>query len=156
LRTISLVLSLLTTGLAAGVFYTFSMSVMPGLARVGDRPFVEAMSSVNRAILNGWFAIAFGGAPLFTAVALLLHLGAGHRAPLPWLVAALVLYLAQLVITFAVNVPLNNALDAVDPGTDDLAAARGRFEAPWVRWNLVRTLLVTGAFGALIGAALRS
>ncbi|GAA4462406.1 anthrone oxygenase family protein [Phytohabitans houttuyneae] len=156
MRTISLVLSLLTTGLAAGLFYTYSMSVMPGLARVGDRTFVEAMSSINKAILNGWFAIAFGGALLFTAVAALLHLGAGHRAALPWIVAALVLYVAQLAVTFTVNVPLNNDLVAVNLDTGDLAAARERFEAAWVRWNVVRTLLVTGAFGAMIGAALKA
>lgn len=156
MKTVSLVLSLLATGLAAGLFYAYSMSVMPGLARVGDRAFVEAMNSINRAILNGWFAIAFGGAFVFTAVAALLHLDAGHRATLLWIVAALVLYVAQLVVTFTVNVPLNNELGAVDLDTGDLAAARGRFEAAWVRWNVVRTLLVTGAFGALIGAALRS
>jgi uncharacterized membrane protein len=156
MRTISLVLSLLTTGLAAGLFHTFSTAVMPGLARVGDRTFVEAMSGINKAILNGWFAIAFGGAAVFTAVAALLHLGASHRTALVWIVAALVLYVAQLVITFTVNVPLNNALVAVNPDTDDLAAARERFEATWVRWNVVRTLLVTGAFGSLIGALLKS
>jgi uncharacterized membrane protein len=156
MRTVSLVLSLLTTGLAAGLFYAYSMSVMPGLARVGDRPFVEAMSSINKAILNGWFAIAFGGAVVFTAVAALLHLGASHRSVLLWILAALVLYVAQLVVTFAVNVPLNNELDAVNLATDDLAAARERFEAAWVRWNVVRTVLVTGAFVALIGALLKA
>jgi uncharacterized membrane protein len=156
MKTISLVISLLTTGLAAGLFYTYSMSVMPGLARVGDRTFVEAMSSINKAILNGWFAIAFGGALVFTAVAALLHLGASHRTALAWIVAALVLYVAQLVVTFTVNVPLNNELDAVNLDTDDLAAARERFEAAWVRWNVVRTVLVTGAFGSLIGAVLKS
>jgi len=156
MRTISLILSLLTTGLAAGLFYTFSIAVLPGLARVGDRTFVEAMSGINKAILNGWFAIAFGGAVVFTAVAALLHLGGSHRTALVWIVAALVLYVAQLVITFTVNVPLNNELVAVNLDTDDLAAARERFEATWVRWNVVRTLLVTGAFGSLIGALLKS
>lgn len=156
MRPAALFLSLLTTGLAAGLFYTYSMSVMPGLARVGDRAFVEAMSALINAIVNIWFAIVIGGAALFIAVAALLHLGAGHRTVLAWIVAALVLYLAQLAVTFTVNVPLNNKLVAVDPNKDDLAAARERFEAPWVRWNIVRTVLVTGAFGCLVGALIES
>jgi uncharacterized membrane protein len=156
MRTISLVLSILTTGLAAGLFYAYSMSVMPGLARVGDRTFVEAMNSINKAILNGWFAIVFGGAIVLTVVAALFHLGASHRSVLLWIVVALVLYVAQLVVTFTVNVPLNNELGTVDLDTGDLAAARERFESTWVRWNIVRTLLVTGAFGSLVGALVRS
>ncbi|BCB82655.1 DUF1772 domain-containing protein [Phytohabitans flavus] len=156
MRTIALVVSTLTTGLAAGLFYAYSMSVMPGLAKVGDRTFVEAMNSINKAILNGWFALAFGGALVFTAVAALLHLGAGHRTALLWIVAALVLYVGQLVVTFAVNVPLNDQLATVNLDTGDLAAARERFEATWVSWNVVRTVLVTGAFGSLIGALVKS
>lgn len=36
----------------------------------------------------------------------------------------------------------------------DLAAVRERFEAPWVRWNLVRTVASVAAFAALIGSLL--
>ena len=55
----------------------------------------------------------------------------------------------MLAVTFAVNVPLNNRLNAA---TGDPAAARAAFEAPWVRWNLVRTVLNTAAFGCLCWA----
>lgn len=65
------------SGLVAGLFYAFSVSVMRGLGRTGDSTFVEAMQNVNVAILNGWFALAFVGAPLSTSLAAVLHLDDG-------------------------------------------------------------------------------
>jgi uncharacterized membrane protein len=145
--TVALVAAVLTTGLVAGLFAVFAHAVLPGLARADDRTFVEAVRGVNAAILNGWFAASFGGAPLATAAAVLLHLG---TPPLPWIVAGLVLHAAVLGVTFRVNVPLNDALAAA--GTDDPATARKAFEATWVRWNAVRAVASTAAFGCLVAA----
>jgi uncharacterized membrane protein len=142
----ALVAAVITNGLMAGLFAAYSYAVMPGLGRSDDRTFVEAMQQTNAAILNGWFGLCFGGAVLFAAAALLLHLG---RPGVPWIAAGLVLYVAVLVVTFRVNVPLNDALAAAGP---DLAAARAMFEGTWVRWNVVRAVLSTGAFGCLTWA----
>jgi uncharacterized membrane protein len=68
------------------------------------------------------------------------------------IVVAFALYLVGLVITLAVNVPLNDAIKAAgDPDAiDDLAGVRRRFdEARWIRWNLVRVLVVTASFACL-------
>ena len=64
------------------------------------------------------------------------------------------LYAAVLVITFRVNVPLNDRLAAAgDPGTlADPAAVRASFEQTWARWNVVRAVCSTAAFGCLVGA----
>jgi uncharacterized membrane protein len=154
IRSAALVAAALTTGLAAGLFYAFFFSVMPGLGAADDRTFVSAMQSINVRILNGWFALAFVGALVFTALALALHLDADRRAVLPWIAAALVLYLLTLAITFALNVPLNNQLAAAGDvaGIADLAAVRDRFEAAWVRWNTLRTVTSIAAFGCLVWA----
>ncbi|GAA2435927.1 DUF1772 domain-containing protein [Streptomyces macrosporus] len=153
-RTAALVVATVTTGLIAGLFYAYACSVMPGLGRADDRTFVEAMRRINVAILNGWFALCFAGAPLACGAAALLHLGGGGRPVLPWTVAAFALYAVVLVVTFRVNVPLNDALaaaGAVDRGAD-LAAVRERFEARWVRWNTVRAVAATASFGCLVWA----
>jgi uncharacterized membrane protein len=154
LRGASLVAATITMGLAAGLFYTFSISIMPGLGRAADRSFVDAMQRINVAILNGWFALAFGGALVCTALATLLQLSADGRAVLLWTAAALALYVTVLAITFAVNVPLNNQLDAAGAPDRiaDLAAVRERFETTWVRWNAVRAVASTAAFGCLTWA----
>jgi uncharacterized membrane protein len=138
----------------AGLFAAFSYAIMPGLAHTGDRAFVESMQRINVAILNGWFGVCFGGALLFSVLAAVLHLGADRRSVLPWVVAGAVLYLLVLVVTFAVNVPLNDTLNAAgDPNRiADLHAVREHFEAAWVRWNVLRTIACTAAFGCLAWA----
>ncbi len=152
LRVAVLMAATMTTGLMAGVFGLYQHTVMHGLGRTDDRTFVGAFQAIDRAILNPWFLLSFGGALLFTAVAALVNPG---RRLLPWVLAALVLYLAVFAITVAVNVPLNDAIKAAgDPdGIADLAAVRERFdEARWTAWNLVRTLATTAAFGCLCWA----
>lgn len=154
LRVATLIAATLTIGLVAGLFYAYACSVMPGLGRTDDRTFVSAMRHINEAILNGWFAVIFVGAPLLTAVAAILHLRADGRSVLPWIAAAFVLCAVMLVITFGANIPLNNALaSAGDLGdVTALAAIRERFEAGWVRWNIARAVVCTGAFGCLAWA----
>ncbi len=146
-----LALAVLATGLAAGLFYTFDVAVMRGLAATDDRTFVTAMREINIKILNGLFAFSFGGALLFTLIALGLNAG---DDTVWWIAAATVFYVVQLGITFRINIPLNNALLADgDPATmTDPHPVRAAFEAKWVRWNHVRTWLCLAAFVSLIGA----
>jgi len=138
-----------------GVFQLYSHTVMPGLGRTDDRTFVGAFQAMDRAIVNPLFLSMFLGAPVLTALALVLSFGDRWRSMLPWLVAALVLYLIVIAVTFRVNVPLNDALKAAgDPDRiADLAATRRDFnEARWVRWNLVRSVTCTAAFVCLTWA----
>lgn len=157
IRAGALLAAALTTGLSAGLFYAYFFSVMPGLGATDDRTFVGAMQSINIKILNGWFVVAFLGPLVFTVLAGALHVDSRWRSVLPWIVAALVLYLLTLLITFGANVPLNNALAAAgEPdGIADLAAVRQRFEDGWVRWNVARTVTSIAAFGCLAWALVR-
>ena len=155
LRGAALIAATMTTGLMAGVFAIYANAIMPGLRRTDDRTFVGAFQATDKAIINPWFMAAFFGALVLTGLAGALHLGAGSRPVLPWTVAAFVLYLAAVVITIAVNVPLNDAIKAAGPPDRiaDLAAVRKRFnEARWAAWNLVRALTSTVAFGCLAWA----
>jgi uncharacterized membrane protein len=150
-RGATLVAATLAMGLIAGLLYSYACSVMLGLSRVDDRTFVHAMQRINVAILNGWFALSFVGAAVFTALAAVAHLGADGRDVVPWIGAAFVLYAAALAITFTVNVPLNNELNAAGAPDRiaDLGAVRERFEARWVRWNIARAVAATAALGCL-------
>jgi uncharacterized membrane protein len=156
LRTFVLVVAALSMGLAAGLFYTFQVAVMRGLARTDDRTFVAAMQWINVKILNFWFALSFGGALVLALLSAVLFVGADDRTPFWWIVAGLVLYVITIGITGGRNVPTNNALNAAgDPNkVADLAAVRRAFEGPWVRWNLVRTWTSLLAFLCLILAVL--
>jgi uncharacterized membrane protein len=153
LRALSLLAATMLTGAMTGVFGIYANAIMPGLRATDDRTFVGAFQSIDRAIINPAFMFAFLGALVFSAAAAGLH--AGERSVLWWVAAAFALYLAVVVITLAINVPLNDALKAAgDPDQiADLAAARDRFdEARWVAWNIVRTILSAAAFACLAWA----
>ncbi|MGW0432807.1 anthrone oxygenase family protein [Micromonospora sp. NPDC003197] len=147
-----LIAATITTGLIAGLFYAYACSVMPGLRRTDDRTFVTAMRQINEAILNGWFAGIFVGAPVLTTAAVVLHLPTAGRPVLPWLIAALLLNTTTIAITFGINVPLNNDLAAGNPNSATLATIREKFEAKWVRWNIVRAATPTAALACLTWA----
>jgi len=149
--------AILTMGLMAGVFGVFTHTIMPGVRHPDDRTFVGAFQAIDKAIINPWFMATFFGALILTGLAAALHLSGDKRNALPWIGAAFVLYLIAVIITMAVNVPLNDAIKAAgNPARiGDLPAVRYRFsEAKWSAWNLIRTLTSTAAFGCLIGAAM--
>ncbi|MGW5878125.1 anthrone oxygenase family protein [Nocardiopsis terrae] len=136
------VLAAVLTGLFAGLFLAFSMAVMPGLARTGDRTMVESMRGINTAILNPLFALVFVGAPVAVLGSVALYSASGARVSAAWAGAGLVLLVVTVVVTFTVNVPRNNALErsAAVPNQDP-AAVRADFEPVWVRWNHLRSLV---------------
>jgi uncharacterized membrane protein len=141
MQAVALLAATLTAGLMAGVYGIFALAIMPGLRTTDDRTFVAAFGAIDRAIVNPLFMLWFFGPLLFAGAAALL----GGEA-LPWIVAALVLSLAVVVITFAVHLPLNAAIK-------DAGAVREQFhEARWVAWNLVRAVLSAAAFGCLAWA----
>jgi uncharacterized membrane protein len=153
LRVASLLTAAGLTGLVAGVYAIYANAFMPGLAKTDDRTFVSAFQAVDRAIVNPLFlGLGFFGALIFTLLAGVLSL---KEKALPWIAVAFVLYLISMIVTMAVNVPLNDAMKAAgDPGTIDVAAVRAAFDEPkWRTFNLIRTVLAVVSFG-LLGWAL--
>lgn len=154
IRSLVLLAATLATGLMAGLYFAFSVAVMPGLGASDDRTLIEAMQRINVAILNGWFSLAFGGALVLGGVAAALHWRGDGRAALPWIIAGVILYAASLIVTMGFNVPLNDKLAAAgDPAKiHDPAAVREQFESAWLRWNVARVLTTTAALGCLAWA----
>jgi len=154
LRSLILVLATVTSGLSAGLFYTYFFSVMPGLGATDDRTFVTAMQSINVKIINGWFAIAFVGAPLLCVASVIALWPKASGSARYWALGAVALWALTVIITMAANVPLNNALMAAgDPDRiADFGEVRRQFEAVWVRWNTLRTVTAVAAFGSIVAA----
>lgn len=155
--TLLLVATTVATGLLAGFFYSYACSVMPGLARADDRTLVDGMQQINEAILNPIFFLTFMGAPaLNLATWLVLRRARGRDVRddevVRWILIGLGLSLLGFVVTMALNVPLNDDLAAAgEPGKiADIAAVRDDFLGPWVVWNIVRALAITGSFVALV------
>ena len=151
-RTTTLMGATMTMGLVAGVFALYAHTIMPGLHKTDDRTFVAAFQQIDRAIVNPWFmATAFVGALIFTLAAGIANRG---TSALPWIAAAFGLYLVAVIVTAAVNVPLNDAIKAAgDPNHIDVTQVRAQFhETRWAIWNLLRVATTTSAFGLLTWA----
>jgi uncharacterized membrane protein len=134
----------LLLGLSAGLFFAFSVAVMPGLRRTEDGTFVAAMTAINRAILNFPFGLVFVGALVAPVLAAVLAFITGASSPWLLIAAAVVYLLGVIVVTAGVNVPLNEALDR--------DGKRRAFEQRWVRFNTVRTLAAIVAFALALVA----
>src|SRR5918993_2470254 len=112
--------------LVAGFLFAFAVVVMPGIGRLNNREFIRAFQLMDRVIQNGQplFVLAWVGsglAVLATAVLGFWTLAGGDR--LLVISAALVYLLCVQVSTVAINIPLNNALQQLNPDSMDAAAA---------------------------------
>ncbi|HJQ60026.1 MAG TPA: anthrone oxygenase family protein [Vineibacter sp.] len=150
-------LSALGSGLIAGIFFAFSTFVMAALARLPAPQGIAAMQSINVVVINPWFMAAFVGTAVLCLVLAVASLLTWHRPGTAWLLAGSLLYLVGvIVITRALNVPLNNALAAVDPASADGAALWADYVRTWTAWNHVRTVAPLVATVAFILALVKS
>lgn len=151
--------AILLTAMNAGLFFGWSCSVIPGLARVPDPVYVHTMWSINRAIQNPLFLLVFVGAAVVLPLAAWQEfraVGAFRSAPV---VAATALYLlGTFGVTMLGNVPLNNMLDQVDPAlasAERITSVRMAFEQPWVRLHSLRTVASVLALALLLWYVVR-
>ncbi len=145
-RRLALLAAVVLTGLSAGFFYTYEVSVTVGLDQVDDATYVSTFKAINATIRNFWFAVIFFGPVPVIAAALVLN---RHEPVVRTMIGlGLLLYLATVGITFIGNVPLNNELALVDVAA--ASDARADFEATWNRLNLMRTVTVVVGFLALV------
>jgi uncharacterized membrane protein len=147
-----------TTGLTAGVFFDWHVTVMPALGELPDAEFIAAFQSLDRAIMNPLF---LGGAFIGGAASLVAATVAHRQEParLRLLAAASAVYALGVVgVTMAGNVPLNEKLAEVSVASErpaDLFTARMAFEGPWKKRHLVRTGAALGSL-VLVSLAMRS
>lgn len=139
-------LALLASGLMAGLFYAYSVSVIWGLSRADPRAAIDSFNGINVAILNPLFLLVFIGLPVLAALAAFLFWQSGQPAAM-WLFAgAAVIYAVGTIgVTMAVNVPMNEALAKVAM-PQDVNAARliwDGFASGWMPWNHIRAATST-------------
>lgn len=152
-----LIASALVSGLIAGLFYSYSCSVNPGLGALSDVGYLAAMQSINRVILNPPFFLSFIGTLLLLPLSTYQHFGSGQR--FYWLLGATLVYaIGTFGVTLFGNVPLNDALDKVNltSSAQELAQFRLRFEIPWNRLHFIRTVASVVSFAMVVMACVTS
>ncbi|MGB5942078.1 MAG: DUF1772 domain-containing protein [Leeuwenhoekiella sp.] len=158
IKTCVLIISILFTGLTAGLCFTWSNAVTPGIGRLDDLNFLQSFQLMNRAIINPIFLVVFFSPAVLLFVNALQFKTANQSAFVPFLLAAILFFIGIGLITIFKNVPLNELLDHIPLQTatkEELADIRKTFEHPWNRWHMVRTacsfasfvLLLIGWFG---------
>ena len=157
METITLVITATMTALMAGLFFAWSVSVVPGLARLTDHEYVAAFQSMNRAIQNPIFLLCFMGAAV--ALPLCVWMRYDLKSLRFWfLVAAVASYwIGVMGVTMVGNVPMNETLDGFQLSgatPPEVAQARLNFEAPWNKLNMIRTIASTVSIVFVILACL--
>src|SRR3954454_1546434 len=106
--------ALVGTALMGGVFYAFGTAVMGSLQRMPAGQGAVAMNLINARIQNPLFLLIFMGTAL-VCVALGIIALVKDTPGKWWLVAGAALYLVGvIVLSFAVNIPLNDKLATFD------------------------------------------
>lgn len=148
IKTLTLIAAVFITGLSAGFFYAWSVSVIPGTRKVADMVYLQTMQMINRAILNPAFFLIFFGSLLMLAASTIQQFRAG---PAFWflLAAALTYLIGTFGVTAFGNVPLNDALDVLSleelkPG--QIISTRNHYEARWNRLHTIRTVFAVLSF----------
>jgi uncharacterized membrane protein len=156
-----LMLATFLCSLVAGFLLAFAAVVMPGIRSLDDGSFIRAFQVMDRVIQNKQplFVVVWVGSVLALVAAAVLGLRALSGADrLLVIVAALVYLLCVQLPTVTLNIPLNNALQKLDPDTMNEATrkrARDDFEPRWNRWNAIRAACASLASILLVLLLLR-
>ncbi len=160
-RAITLILmltALLHSAAIFGFFYAWVCSTMWGLDAAEPATAIAAMQAMNASVRNAVFAPAFFATPLLLILAGALLWTQQRRSSATFFgLAGLVYLFGGLVLTMAVNVPMNEALALVTIPDDANAAAQiwNDYSGPWQFWNQTRTVasgisFLLAAWGAVL------
>lgn len=149
LKSIILFGTVVLTGLSAGFFFAWSVSVILGTEKVSDSSYMETMQSINRAILNPAFFIVFFGSMVSLSIASIYQYNAGKLTFILMLLAAVIYLIGTIGVTGLGNVPLNDKLDALnleELSESKMSEFRNYYESNWNRLHSIRTLCAVAAF----------
>ena len=143
-ETIILAIAILFTGLMAGIFFTWSNAVKPGIGKLSDIEYLTALQSMNRVILNNTFKLVFIGAVIAVALVPIIYFNL-YSKNIFWLfISALIIYwVGAFGVTIFGNIPLNEILDKSNLESmtlSEIKALRTSIEAKWNNLNLIRSV----------------
>jgi uncharacterized membrane protein len=149
----TLLFAIVFTGMSAGLCFTWTNAITPGIGKLNDLGFLKSFQEMNRTLLNPLFFTVFFG-PFFLNL-INLYLFKDMDTSFIWLliIATVLYFLGVVIVTIAGNVPLNELLDKTDLTTaiaDDLKQLRETFEVKWKRLHLIRTITSMVSFIVLL------
>ncbi len=141
--------AVIVTGLSAGFFYAWSISVIPGTQNVSNITYLETMQSINKAILNPRFYFIFFGTIAFLSIASIYEFNTNKTTFWLILFASIFYMVGTVGVTGLGNVPLNNQLDALnlsELNNIKIGEFREYYESKWNQLHLIRTVFAVLSF----------
>ena len=124
MKTLIIIVAILSTGLMAGIFFTWTNAVKPGIGTLDDMTYMKAFQAMNRLILNPLFYIVFILPVLTISISTYMSFGSTKLYVFELFLLSTLLYvLCVFLITILGNIPLNELL-----------------ENKWNNFNLIRTV----------------
>jgi uncharacterized membrane protein len=139
------VLGVLGTGLVAGVCCGFSTFVMRGLGSLPPAQGVAAMNAINRAATSPMFMIVFVGSAVLCAVLAVVTFVLWPDDTVELLMGSALYLIGVFGVTAVANVPRNETLLGMDPGSPEAAVYWRTYVSEWTMWNHVRMVASAGA-----------
>lgn len=137
--------------LLGGLYFAFSTFIMTALSRIDQASGIAAMNSINLVIVRSLFIPFFIGTTLASLALALLGLARlGQPGAIAMLAGGTIYVVGMFGVTMGFNVPLNNALAAVDPASAEGARVWMRYLSEWTLWNHVRMLACVAASALFI------
>ncbi|NIL74575.1 MULTISPECIES: anthrone oxygenase family protein [unclassified Rhodococcus (in: high G+C Gram-positive bacteria)] len=156
IASVSTTIAAVGCGITAGVLLAFSVSVIPALRSQPQDAAVSSMQQMNVEIVSPVFMTVFFGSAAAAVVAVMtswMSPSAGNRILVT--TGAALFVIGCVVVTSAINVPMNDALAAADPHSAAGLRTWSDYLTRWTRWNDARTVTAIAACAALTVAAHR-
>ena len=151
---IVLLFATLATGMMAGIFFTWTNAVKPGIGKLTDMGYLESLQAMNKVILNPMFYGVFFAAAVLIPVVTFLNYNSQPTFVFKLLIGASAIYfIGVFLVTLLGNIPLNNILENTDLSKITAFEAqelRGIVEKKWNFYNLIRTLTSFVSFVILL------
>lgn len=140
-------------GLIAGLYFAFSTFILTAFGRIDQVHGIAAMNSINATILQSLFMPVFFGTTVASLVLAVIGVFRwGEPGGMAMVAGGLIYVIGMFVFTIVFNVPLNDALAAVDPASPAATPVWTRYLTDWTFWNHVRTIASTVASALFIAA----
>jgi len=130
----------ISSGLIAGVYFAFSAFIMQAFGKIHSTQGISAMNAINETILRSAFM------PLFFASSIISlwlifsgYIHWGETGSELTLLAGAIYFTGMFACTVIFNVPLNNALAAIDDDSKNTQIIWSDYLKSWTRWNHLRT-----------------
>ena len=145
--------TILFSGLIAGLLYSYSCSVNVGLKTLSNTEYIKAMQSINIAIQNPIFFLAFMGLLIVFPITTFQLYQQQTNSFYLFVTAMVTYFVAVFGVTIFFNVPLNEQLakfSILTANENEILLMRQKFENPWNTYHSIRTVASIVSFGLTI------